>query len=235
MAGLRKIPPARFIEDRDKFIEDECRGKTVLHLGCASAIHWKDELEDKRFLHKSLVSVASEIIGIDLDSAAIETLQALHPDWKLIRGDCENLDASQVPAEARFERVIGGELIEHLNNPGLFLKAARRHMTRESVLVLTTPNMLSLKLFLFAMRGTQRIHPDHSLGFTFSLLETLLSRFGFEVAEWTTCNENYTSAQRRWNRRIFSRMGRLFPRFADTIVLKAQISDAQDGQTDLTA
>src|SRR3990172_3495588 len=60
--------------NKEAFIQEKCRGKTVLDLGC---IRHSAEfaLGDLNWLHKKIKEVAEEVIGVDYLDGEIEKLQ----------------------------------------------------------------------------------------------------------------------------------------------------------------
>lgn len=95
-------------------------------------------------------------------------------------------------------------------------------MGPETILLITTPNLLSLKVCVHSFLGKQRIHPDHTLGFTFSLLETLFNRYGLHIIKWLSSAERFSSHPNRLANFVFDHIFPLGPRYADTIILLAK-------------
>lgn len=138
------------------------------------------------------------------------------PNSVFVQADVEKLDLGVTPL---FELIIAGELIEHLNNPGLFLERAKFHLVENGRILITTPNITSFKVFMDGFRGRQHIHPDHSLGLTFSLLETLFDRHDLVIEDWY-CSFETTGS--RWNKRLnrlLSVFVERFPHIADTLAV----------------
>ena len=217
--ALRRFPEITYVPDRDIFLETLCRDKVVLNLGCASALHGEAQIAWGRHLHTNLVGVAKEIYGVDKSEEAIRTLQGRHQMTNLFVADVEHLD---LPIDIEFDIVVAGELIEHLNNPGMFLTSVSKHMNADTQLVLTTPNMYGLKFFLHSFSNIQAMDPDHSLGFSFSLLETLLTRHGFSILAWHTSVQRFPSRRNRIANGLFGFLFRLWPRYADTLIVVAK-------------
>lgn len=214
--ALRRFPKIRYVTSREDYLVDAARGKSVLHLGCADAIHMVEHAAAGKLLHPRIEKVAKRCLGVDLDKEAIEKLRQFCTG-ELMAGDAEQL---QLESQEPYELIIAGEVIEHLNNPGMFLQSAARYMAPGSELLLTTPNVLSLKTFLFAIAGVQHMHPDHTLGFTFSFLETLAARQNFTPVEWATCIETHPTPRNAKANAVLKFVYRAFPRFADTICVR---------------
>ncbi len=78
------------------------------------------------------------------------------------------------------------EMIEHLNNPGLFLNGIKRFMNAETRLVLTTINAYcGMRFVMYGFRGkrgsVEFVHPDHVAYYSYSTLKVLLERHGMHV------------------------------------------------------
>lgn len=171
---------------RLKLIQDISKGKSVLHLGCTNWPYTQEAIDADMLLHTRLGETASELYGFDFDQEGIDTLAAAgFPN--LYRADLQNLAA--VDLEKKFDVIIAGEMIEHLNNPGLFLEGIKRFMHERTQLVLTTINAYSgMRFFVYGLRGQggslEPVHPDHVAYYSYSTLKLLLERHGFRIAEF---------------------------------------------------
>jgi 2-polyprenyl-3-methyl-5-hydroxy-6-metoxy-1,4-benzoquinol methylase len=168
--------------DRNSFLIERARGKKVLHLGCADEHTVKHKLETHKHLHAQLASVTKELWGVDASGEAISELRQAG-FGNLIRGNVERLDEIDDLRNQHFDVVIAGELIEHIFNPGLFLKACRGLCSADTELILTTPNALVYSQTLFALLNREAIHPDHTLMWSPTTLKNLVARCGFAVEE----------------------------------------------------
>ncbi len=219
--GKNQFPSIKFIEDRNQFLVDSCKDKNVLHLGCADAIHYKDNEIIGRYLHLRLMEQSNLLYGVDLSQEVLDYLKEKYNVANLYVDNVENLtfDSNKV----NFDVIIAGELIEHLYNPGLFLQSVKKYMNKNTKLIITTPNLLSLKLFLHNLKSNQRIHPDHTLGFTFSLIKTLFNRFDLTVSNWYTSNEIFETNSNKIANSALKWFFRTMPRFGDTMICVAKL------------
>jgi SAM-dependent methyltransferase len=161
-------------------------GQRVLHLGCTNWPYTLEAMEAGTLLHKDLAEVSSELYGFDFDQEGIDVLAAKGFD-NLFQADVEKL--GEVALDKKFDVIIAGEMIEHLNNPGRFLEGIKRFMNSETKLVLTTINAYSgMRFFVYGLRGRggslEPVHPDHVAYYSYSTLKLLLERHGFNVAEF---------------------------------------------------
>jgi ubiquinone/menaquinone biosynthesis C-methylase UbiE len=137
-------------------------------------------------LHNELRGITSELYGFDFDQAGIDILSDSGVT-NLYRADLEKLD--EVPLNRSFDVIVAGEMIEHLNNPGLFLKGIQRFMSPETRLLITTINAYCGMRFLFyglrGKRGTaEPVHPDHVAYYSYSTLKLLIERQGLQVDDF---------------------------------------------------
>ena len=102
---------------RVEFIKQACSGKKVLHLGCTNWPYTQDSIDNGMLLHNELAKSASELYGFDFDQEGIDVLEKAGTK-NLYQADLEKLD--EVELNESFDVIIAGEMIEHLNNPGLF-------------------------------------------------------------------------------------------------------------------
>jgi len=152
-------------------------------LGCADEHTVNLKLRNHTHLHAQLASVAKELWGIDVSAEAIAELRQAG-FGNLIHGDVERLDEIDVLRDQHFDVIIAGELIEHLYNPGLFLKGCRQLCSLNTELVLTTPNALVYSQPIFASLNREAIHPDHMLMWSPATLTNLVTRSGFAIKEF---------------------------------------------------
>jgi SAM-dependent methyltransferase len=164
-------------------VRELCAGKSVLHLGCTNYPYTEESIRDAMLLHDDLAAVASDLWGLDSDERGIEMLTA-RGSTQMVRGDLEALEA--VDLERSFDIIVAGEMIEHLNNPGLFLNGIRRFMAPDSRLIVTTVNAYCGMRFLwYGLRGkggkSEFVHPDHVAYYSYHTLKVLLERHELEM------------------------------------------------------
>lgn len=164
-------------------IKDVCRGKSVLHLGCTNYPYTNDAIRDEMLLHFELEKIAGDLYGFDFDQAGLDIL-AEHGTKKLFQADLEKLE--DVELDKKFDVIIAGEMIEHLNNPGLFLEGIKRFMGPDTVLLITTINAYcGMRFFIYGLRGrggfSEPVHPDHVAYYSYSTLNVIIKRYGLSV------------------------------------------------------
>jgi len=159
--------------DRASLILDSCRGRSVLDVGCVGQARSHDS---EHWLHGQLRKVASNLIGVDINRAGREELR--------IRG--YDVLLPQELEGRTFERIVMGDVIEHVNNPVAFLEFYAKHLTDDGRIVLTTPNAFSaLELFSIATRNRIWVNAEHVCFFDPLTLAEVVERAGLEIVEFS--------------------------------------------------
>jgi len=170
---------------RVEYILSQCEGKSVLHLGCTNWPYTEAAIKNNDLLHTAIAKRSSELFGIDADEEGLDVLRA-NGFSNLYTGDLEHLDECLL--DRTFDVVVAGEVIEHLNNPGLFLDGVKRFLRPDSILLLTTINAYcAMRYALYAFKGrsgeNEPVHPDHVAYYSFSTLGLLLRRHDLEIKD----------------------------------------------------
>src|SRR5262245_38635821 len=114
-----------------EFLSRHVRDKTVLDVGCAD--HAADRSVAATWLHRHLRASARRVVGLDILEAAVTALR--EQGHEMVCGDATSIDLGE-----RFEVVVAGELIEHVDNPGALIRNLARHLAPDGLLIVTTPN-----------------------------------------------------------------------------------------------
>jgi len=199
---------------RVEFIKKVSAGKKVLHLGCTNYPYTKDSIDNEMLLHLELKKIARDLYGFDFDQDGIEILQKAGVE-NLYRADLEKLE--EVPLSETFDVIIAGEMIEHLSNPGLFLKGIQRFMNERTSLVITTINAYSaLRFFLYGFRGkggkNEPVHPDHVYYYSYKTLSLIVQRENLTVKEFYFYDIG--TEHRLFNRKIYNLFNDVCVKFA---------------------
>lgn len=207
---------------RADYIKSACAGKKVLHLGCTNYPYTQEAIDNNMLLHFELEKTASELFGFDFDQRGIDELAA-HGSKNLFRADLEKLE--DVPLDETFDVIVAGEMIEHLNNPGLFLNGIQRFMDERTELLITTVNaycgMRFVQYGLRGKRGTaEPVHPDHVAYYSYSTLRVLIERHGLHIGRFLFYDMGIE--HRPHNSRIVNFINdlcvRIAPQWADGII-----------------
>jgi 2-polyprenyl-3-methyl-5-hydroxy-6-metoxy-1,4-benzoquinol methylase len=125
------------------FLLKQARDRRVAHIGFTDWPMRNERLLDGTWLHAELARVAAETVGIDSDRDGVEWAKAHGYEAHVV--DATDSDAVAALGLRPFDLVIAGEVIEHMDAPGPFLKAMQQLSNR---LIITTPNALQPLLTL---------------------------------------------------------------------------------------
>jgi ubiquinone biosynthesis O-methyltransferase len=127
------------------------RGKRVLDAGCGAG-----------YGSAELARAAESVTGVDRAPEAIAFARAhyAHHNVRFEQASCEALPQ----ADGSFELIVAFEVIEHLEDWRGFLREARRVLTPNGQLVVSTPN----KLYYTESRGADGANPFHVHEFDFA-------------------------------------------------------------------
>lgn len=172
--------------ERVEFIRKMCEGKRVLHLGCTNSPYTEESIKNDMLLHHDLKKVAKELYGFDYDAEGLKIFERIG-EKNIYWADLENLDA--VDLNETFDVIIAGEMIEHLSNPGLFLRGIKRFMNPDTKLVITTINAYSgMRFFIYGLRGSgganEPVHPDHVAYYSYKTLNLVVEREKLKIKDF---------------------------------------------------
>jgi SAM-dependent methyltransferase len=181
-----KIPYTELLAEQNRLelLQQLCKGKRVLHIGCADHLPLiKSKIEQRKWLHALLCEVAGECTGIDINEAAITYIKQ-----ELNFTDVYCADITTALPEAisnkQWDVVVMGEILEHVDNPVDFLKALKTQLQlRAKQLVITVPNSFNLLVKNDISCNTEDINSDHMYHFTPYTLGRVIFKSGFELQE----------------------------------------------------
>jgi 2-polyprenyl-3-methyl-5-hydroxy-6-metoxy-1,4-benzoquinol methylase len=121
----------------------------------------------------------------------------------------------------KFDVVVAGELIEHLENTEIFLNNVKRHLKKNGIFFLTTPNPTSFRFFFYALLNREPDFSGHIKYFTKDALILLLKKY-FKVIEigfnnYTTNQTNKHNLSWKIKYRIENFVGNIIKRLSPDI------------------
>lgn len=158
---IHQVPKTDSV-DRVEYLMAFVKGKVALHIGCLGPL---DDLLKKE---------AYKLYGIDKMISDRADYHAMDLD------QCAYLD---LPKWAGVEAIVCGEVVEHLSNPGFFLKKIKETYPRVPVCI-TVPNAYGVSQKQLLTRGIENVNNDHCFWFSYTTLKTLVEREGYEVKKF---------------------------------------------------
>jgi 2-polyprenyl-3-methyl-5-hydroxy-6-metoxy-1,4-benzoquinol methylase len=166
------LEPSDFAVRARFLLEGVAAGARVLDVGCGEG----------RFAADLAVAGAS-VVGIDVAAEPLRRAQASHPQLDLRLVDAER---PWELADASFDVVWAGEVIEHVADTAAWLSEIRRVLRSGGSLLLSTPahgplTLIGLALSRQAFAGHFDPLGDHLRYYSRDTLARLLGEFGFEA------------------------------------------------------
>lgn len=167
---------SKYVKEDEKiiFFKKYAEGKKVLDLG--SVDHDPENSTSPLWLFGALRKVATELVGLDYYEFGVFELR--NKGYNVVVGDAQNFEFNET-----FDVVTAGDLLEHLENPGLMLDCAIKHLNEDGFIVISTPNPFCWKymahwIFKGNMRG---INQEHTMWFCVETLRLLVRRKGLQI------------------------------------------------------
>lgn len=165
-------------------IEALCRNKKVLNLGFLQHADWEQKVDSDLWLHGRLEKVASQVLGLDYLAEEVKKYNHVYGTNNKV-ADVTNL--SDLDLDAVFDVIVCGELIEHIDNPGLMLAGLKRFMNKDTLLVITTPNPWAARWVKMANQGyegSRFLNSEHVCWYSFHTLRQLLERHCYQEVDY---------------------------------------------------
>ena len=183
-AMLRRAP----VVEKERFIEDACRDKVVLDLGCVR--HSAEfATSDPNWLHGRIFLVAARTVGVDYLAEEVEKLK--NTKYHIVWGDVTR----PLPIDEQFDVIVAGDLIEHVTNFEGFFENCRRLLRKDGRLIITTPNpFYSGEFHYIAFKRQFIINPEHTCWIDPQALAQLAARFSFTIEQAHYLNQAWNFA-----------------------------------------
>ncbi|MFT5287217.1 MAG: 2-polyprenyl-3-methyl-5-hydroxy-6-metoxy-1,4-benzoquinol methylase [Planctomycetota bacterium] len=166
------------VTERFSAIEPHIGAGRVLDVGCVDARRQKgasgERLRKPNHLFRKLIEAGSNVCGVDIDAEGVKELKT--QGFEVL---CE--DACSMKLDECFDTIVAGEIIEHVDNVGLFLANLRAHLKPSGVLMVSTPNpFYAGQAWKIWRHAKPQVHEDHVAWFDPATLSVAMRRAGLE-------------------------------------------------------
>ncbi len=182
--NLYRFKNAKVIKNRLPLIKKLVENKTVLDIG--SVQHVSSFESNPNFLFKFLTKHAKKVVGIDKVEEEVKKLR--EKGYNILVGDAESMKLNQ-----KFDVIMAGNVIEHLSNPGIFLRNMKNHLKDDGKIIITTDNEGGFpSSFHTLCLGYIPENPDHTMVFNYSCLRELTTRESLIIKKYYYCQSKDT-------------------------------------------
>ncbi|MDY0094485.1 MAG: methionine biosynthesis protein MetW [Candidatus Vecturithrix sp.] len=210
--------------DRITILEQMVSNKKVIHLGCCDHIPLiHNKILSGSWLHARLYQKSSRCMGIDMNLEGIQYLKENLHYGDVVCADLIKDEVSQITSN-HWDYLVMGEVLEHIDNPVLFLRTIReKYVQYIDKIIITVPNAFFWKNFKYALSHKECINTDHRYWFTPFTLAKIATCANFIVEEFQLCSFNpekttwksYLNV--KWNFRYF--LLRRFPALRECLIM----------------
>ena len=158
-----------------KFVMKHATGKDVLDMGCIG--HDPEQYKSRYWVHKALREKAKSVMGFDLSGDGVKYLN--ERGYDIVQGDAQNFDIGR-----KFDIIVAGDLIEHLEDFAGFLESCKAHLNVGGSILISTPNPWYWKFIVQAILHKEvPNNPEHTCWVCPRTLRQLVGRHGLDIAD----------------------------------------------------
>lgn len=162
------------IHDPDVFLQSFVDNRSVLDIGVVE--HDISHIESETWKHRKIQKWANKVIGVDILEEEICFLNDIGFDVRLIDA------TSSADLGEQFDRIVIGDVIEHVSNPVALLEFASRHLKVDGLIMISTPNPFCYSFFLRVLKeGTFIANAEHISWITPTMAIEIAHRAGIRL------------------------------------------------------
>jgi 2-polyprenyl-3-methyl-5-hydroxy-6-metoxy-1,4-benzoquinol methylase len=161
------IQVAKFAKriNRNALLENICNGKNVLDVGCVGQ---DVQITNRNWLHQKILTVSNYAKGVDIDR--INVLKMKKKGYDIV---CPE----ELCREDKFDVIVMADVIEHVDNPVLFLEEYSTYLNKKGVIIVTTPNSnRALNFLSILFYNDYSINDEHTMWLCPKTLFEIISR-----------------------------------------------------------
>jgi 2-polyprenyl-3-methyl-5-hydroxy-6-metoxy-1,4-benzoquinol methylase len=181
-------------QERMNYVEQLVRGKRVLHIGCLDHVPLiETRMKDGRWFHGRLTQAAQTCLGVDIDRQGVEFVRSQLGITNIVHGDILSGAAVAEVAAQTWDYVVFGEVLEHIDNPVLFLKQfLATYGSQVGQVIITVPNAFRASNIRQVFKSLEVINTDHRYWFTPFTIWKVMHQAGLNVDSLQMCKFDYS-------------------------------------------
>lgn len=205
------------MQTRMEYIESLVEGKKVIHLGCTDHIPLiKDKIRNNLWFHKRLSEKAVRCLGVDINDQAIKYVQEELGYEDLIVHNVITDPPHNKILEDSWDYLILGEILEHVNDPTIFLSTLKnKYGAGIDKMIITVPNAFDYKNFYYSLSNIELINTDHRFWFTPYTLAKIAVEAGLRVESFEFCLPGELGRKEIFKKFFLKK----YPSFRETLVM----------------
>lgn len=227
MRETNKLPKTTLV-NRKEFICNECKDKSVIHLGCTGGLLDKHSIEEyinnfdkTNDTHSKIANYAKDLTGLDISAEKIEIMKKCN-----VAGNFEvgNICDKDLNLKNKYEIILFANLIEHLDNIGIALENCAKIMNYDSKLIITTVNAFTLERLIKLIFNYESNHVEHTCYFSYITIKRILEMNNFKIDEFYFANNERTEFSGFidiFSTKISHLISKKFKAFSDDIIVCA--------------
>lgn len=163
--------------DRIAYLSELARGKDVLDVGIVE--HFIGAKDSPEWLHRHLAKASSSCLGVDLLEPEVRSLAEAGFNVQVA-------DLAKDPLTQQFDLIVAGEVLEHVDAPGKFMKNCASMLRPNGRLAITVPNPWYINAMLKSASRKQTFvdSADHVGWYDASTLVELGQRSGLRLLKF---------------------------------------------------
>ena len=182
---------------REAYITGMIRNSSVIHIGCSDHISIINEkIRNNIWLHKLITDNSSKCIGIDIDRESIDFVKNELGYHNVYCGNVLTDDFPDLTTD-KWDYVVFGEIIEHLDDPVSFLNIFKSRFGRFiDRFIITVPNIYNKRQYMNMKHYKEIINSDHRFWFTPYTISKVLVSAGYNPEQISFSNlERLTTSE----------------------------------------
>lgn len=176
-AEISSAKQLELVVDRISYLSDLARGRDVLDVGVVE--HYIGAKDSPEWLHQHIAKAAASCLGVDLLEPEIAKLAEAGFNVRVA-------DLTKDPLSRRFDLIVAGEVLEHVDAPGKFMTNCATMLRPGGRLVISVPNPWYFNAVLKSVSRRQTFvdSADHVGWYDASTLLELGQRSGLQLLKF---------------------------------------------------